>query len=51
MIEIRKFKTKHQFKTNWNKFAKMEQFDYLIADCYCVYFFGILIYKKLEVPK
>lgn len=51
MIEIKKYKAKHLFKTYWNTHAGSDQFDWLEADCTCVYFFGFLLYKHIEVPK
>jgi len=48
MITIKKYKCNHQFRTYWNRYAKDEQFNYMIADCTCIYIFGLLIYKKLN---
>lgn len=48
MITIKKYKCRHQFRTYWNKHAKGEQYKFKIAECTCIYVFGLLIWKKLK---
>ena len=51
MIKVIKYKAEHQLRTNWNKYAKDKQYSYAICDCFCVYFMGILVYKRIDAPK
>ena len=48
MITIKKYKCNHQFKTYWNVHAKGEQYNFRIAECTCIYIFGLLIWKSLK---
>ena len=48
MITIKKYKCNYPFRTYWNKYAKGEQYNFKIAECTCIYVFGLLIWKNLK---
>jgi len=48
MITIKKYKCKHQFRVYWNKHAKGDQYEFELAECTCIYIFGLLVWKILK---
>jgi len=51
MLNVQEYKAKHQLRTYWNQYAKEKQYEFVDVDIYCIYFLGILIYKKITLPK
>lgn len=51
MIRTVTYNGKHQLRTYWNKYAGTEQYSWRECNIYCIYFWGILIYKKVICTK
>lgn len=47
MITVVIYQANHQLRIKWNKFAKDKQYAFAQCNLYCVYFMGILIYKRV----